>query len=199
MTIRGLVLTLLILPLWPQSALADLCTTAGVELPETVRLAPDTPLLLMRGQGTRDKWIWPVYAAALYLPRSLMKANAREIRQADVPRRLRLHFLREVPREKLIEGWRDGFESNLDKHQQDRLESAFNRSERHFVDSRSGDRVDFDYRPGVGTEVRVNGVLQGQEPGQDFYSAVLSIWLGETPTQASLRQCLLSTPPGAAS
>ena len=35
-------------------------------------------------------------------------------------------------------------------------------------------------KPGVGTIIRVNGIAKGDPiPGEDFYNALLRIWLGD--------------------
>ena len=49
------------------------------------------------------------------------------------------------------------------------------------ADFAQGDRLDFDYRPGQGTQVSINGRSQGSIQGADFGSALIAIWLGEPP------------------
>ena len=54
-----------------------------------------------------------------------------------------------------------------------------------------GDVIDLDYLPKAGTQVRINGKIQGQIEGADFYSALLNVWLGEAPADSSLKAALL--------
>jgi hypothetical protein len=54
-----------------------------------------------------------------------------------------------------------------------------------------------DWRPGVAsgegaTRLTVNGKQIGADvPGEDFYCALLRIWLGEKPTDGALKAALL--------
>ena len=52
--------------------------------------------------------------------------------------------------------------------------------------------IDFDYTPDSGTVIAVNGTPRGKPiPGEDFYQAVLRIFLGERPVDASVKRGLL--------
>ena len=53
--------------------------------------------------------------------------------------------------------------------------------------------------PGVGTSVLVNGAAQGdavKEP--EFFTALMRIWLGNTPADTALKDALLGQSPRAA-
>ena len=55
-----------------------------------------------------------------------------------------------------------------------------------------GATISLDYLPDRGTVIRVNGVAKGDPiPGEDFYNALLRIWLGERAKSAALRDALL--------
>ena len=46
--------------------------------------------------------------------------------------------------------------------------------------------------PDTGTRITVNGQPKGASiPGEDFYAAVLRIWLGDKPVDADLKKGLL--------
>ena len=47
------------------------------------------------------------------------------------------------------------------------------------------------YRPDTGTEVRINGEWRGAIKGNEFFRALLGIWLGEDPVSKSLKQEML--------
>jgi hypothetical protein len=52
-------------------------------------------------------------------------------------------------------------------------------------------RITLDWT-GAGTAVTVDGKAAGQPiAGEDFYRALLKIWLGEKPVQADLKKALL--------
>jgi hypothetical protein len=48
-----------------------------------------------------------------------------------------------------------------------------------------------DYLPGIGTRVSLGTRILGSIPGERFNRALLKIWLGDTPTQVSLKRALL--------
>ena len=59
-------------------------------------------------------------------------------------------------------------------------------------EAKNGMRITLDWLPGAGTQVTVQGRPTGAPiPGEDFYSALLKIWLGEKPVQADLKKALL--------
>ena len=55
-----------------------------------------------------------------------------------------------------------------------------------------GDVINFDYAPDSGTRITVNGQPRGNAiPGQDFYAAVIRIWIGDKPVDDGLKKGLL--------
>jgi hypothetical protein len=64
--------------------------------------------------------------------------------------------------------------------------------------SPKGAVIHFDWLPEVAggvTRLTINGEKKGEDiPGEDFYRAVLKIWLGEQPVQTDLKEQLLGKP-----
>jgi hypothetical protein len=57
---------------------------------------------------------------------------------------------------------------------------------------KTGSSVVIDWLPESGTRLTVNGQVKGKDiAGEDFYQALLAIWLGNKPAQADLKQELL--------
>ena len=54
-----------------------------------------------------------------------------------------------------------------------------------------GDLVYLDYVPGRSTEVSINGDRVGSIDGHDFNSALLGVWLGESPVTESLKKAMV--------
>jgi hypothetical protein len=55
-----------------------------------------------------------------------------------------------------------------------------------------------DWLPENGTRLTVNGQVKGKDiAGEDFYKALLKIWLGNKPVQDDLKQALLGKAPEA--
>ena len=58
-------------------------------------------------------------------------------------------------------------------------------------EAKKGMRITLDWTP-AGTAVTVEGKPAGATiPGEDFYRALLKIWLGDKPVQADLKGALL--------
>ena len=173
-----------------RSALASASVeVAGVLLPETVRLADGTPLLL-NGAGTRTKFWVDVYVAALYLPTRLRTPEA--VLATPRANRMYMRFLHdELSAERIREAWREGFEDN---NAADVLEPLWPRLTRFmalFPDARRGDEVTLDYLPSQGTAVHLNDRLADVVEGDDFNRVLLSVWLGPRPADRRLQQRML--------
>jgi len=103
-----------------------------------------------------------------------------------------MHFVySEVDKDKLVEGWNEGFHGNLSPQQFAALQDKINRFNGMFDTVKSGDEIFLDYIPGKGTEVRIRGQKKGVIAGKDFNDALLAIWLGKEPVSDELRQELL--------
>jgi len=62
-----------------------------------------------------------------------------------------------------------------------------------FGEVKKGAVIHINLLPGSGTYVVVNSERKGPViPGDDFYNALLQIWLGEHPVDADLKESLLS-------
>lgn len=61
-------------------------------------------------------------------------------------------------------------------------------------DMKTGERLSFTHNPGHGVQVDVGGAAKGTVEGDDFAKALLSIWLGAHPPNASLKAGLLGGP-----
>ena len=163
---------------------------AGIELPETVQLSPDSKLVL-NGAGVRKKFFVKVYVAGLYLPRQQKTTEA--IVGMPGPKRVRMHFLyKEVDREKLVKGWQEGFEKNLDSNSFKQIGPRLTKFNQLFRSMRRDEVIDLDYLPEEGTRVLFNGELQGKIEGADFYAALLKVWLGDSPADSNLKTELLA-------
>lgn len=163
---------------------------AGVDLPETVQLSPDTAALLLNGAGIRRKFFFNIYVAGLYLPSRQTSTEA--ILNLPGPKRVHMHFLyKKVERDKLVTGWQEGFENNLDSASLKQLVPRLAEFNQLFRTMQRGDVIDLDYLPEEGTRVLFNGELQGHIEGADFYAALVKVWLGDSPADSSLKTALL--------
>jgi len=58
--------------------------------------------------------------------------------------------------------------------------------------AKEGDVIALDWLPGTGARVVLNGEPRGKAiAGEDFYHALLRIWLGDNPVSSHLKKALL--------
>ncbi len=163
---------------------------ADVHFDEKLQLAGAEKPLLLNGLGIRYKFVFKIYIAALYLTETGNQAEA--VIASDTPKRMVMHFLYdEVPREKLVNGWDEGFENNLTEQQLNALKPRIDQFKGFFETMKEGEAIYLDYIPGEGTAVIVKGEKKGVVSGHDFNQALLRIWLGEEPIGEKLKQNLL--------
>src|SRR5215472_8810263 len=86
----------------------DAGTLNNVTLPDTNQVG-STPLVL-NGMGLRTKYMVKVYVAGLYIPQK--SSDAAAILKADVPKRIVMHFVRDVSKSQLTDGFTESFEAN---------------------------------------------------------------------------------------
>ncbi|MGE5450983.1 MAG: chalcone isomerase family protein [Acidobacteriota bacterium] len=149
--------------------------------------------LVLNGAGVRVKIIVDVYAAGLYLP-SKVRSEGKAI-SAQGAKSMQIVLLRDLTGEKFAEAMVDGFKANntdadVAKYQGklDQLRSLM----LTFGTVKEGTVINMTSVPGVGLRVSVNGQQKGTEiAGDDFYQAMLKIWLGEKPVDSDLKSALL--------
>jgi hypothetical protein len=86
----------------------------------------------------------------------------------------------------------EGIARNVDAETLQRLREPMQRFSALYDDVEPGDRYALTYIPGVGTELALNGERKGLVEGNDFSSALFSIWLGEHAFDKALRKRLLA-------
>ena len=163
---------------------------AGINLAESVVLPDTDSKLVLNGAGVRSKFVFKIYVAGLYLAEKTTRVK--EVLEMPGAKRVHMHFVyKEVSQEKLVKGWDRGFENNLDDATLAKLAPRLSAFNRYFATVKKGDIINLDFKPGKGTEVWLNGTLKGSVEGDDFYRALLLVWLGEEPADESLKQGML--------
>jgi len=160
----------------------------GVTFPEQAQV--DGSTLMLNGLGLRQATFLKVnvYVAALYVAQ--VSSDAQALLGSNTPKELILHFLHNVSDDELKKAWEEGFEHNA-KEQLPALHERIERFKSWMVDIKSGQRLTFLHKPGVGIQVDVNGTAKGTIQGDDFATAFLSIWLGPHPPNPNLKSGLL--------
>lgn len=149
---------------------------AGVTLPDTEMVAGNT--LQLNGIALREKFIFDVYVAGLYLTEKCLKANT--ILQEDMPRMMVMHFVRDVEAKKINEAWFDGLKANV-KNITPKLKAKFDLLAKMTTDIKEGQIMGFTYTPTTGTDIMIAGESKGGIPGKDFADAILATWIGPKP------------------
>ncbi len=163
---------------------------AGVTAPDQITVG-DNFFLDLNGMGLREKFWIDVYVGSLYLPKPTH--NVGEILAQPGPLRIQLDFVyKEVTSEKLVNGWKEGFEKNQNEAMLKSLQARIEKFYGFFADSaKKGDQYVIDYIPGQGVSVSKNGVLLGTIEGEDFKNALVEIWLGNKPADKNLKKGML--------
>jgi len=161
-----------------------------VTLPDSVKLDGTDVTLQLNGMGYRTKFIFNIYVGALYTE---AKVDSRDAVQAlKGPKRVVMYMVYdEVNREKITNGWNEGFEENNSDEQMAKLRSRLDTFNSYFPDLKKNDVMFYDYIPGKGTRVTINGEVKGVIEGADFYAALLDVWLGEEPADEDLKEAML--------
>ncbi|MDF3837242.1 chalcone isomerase family protein [Cupriavidus basilensis] len=149
--------------------------------------------LQLNGTGLRSMFIIKGYVAALYLPEKAR--NATVVLGDHGPKRLQIRPLREVASDAFIKALNEGIRENHSEAQFLRLSDRLLQLEQTMEQmgtARKGDVINFDFSPDGGTVVAINGTPRGKPiPGEDFYQAVLRIFLGDHPVDRDLKRGLL--------
>lgn len=161
---------------------------AGVKFEDAARVAQAT--LELKGAGLRKRFFFQVYAVGLYVA----DAKADPIAQGGA-KRVAMHMLRDVGAERFTQALVDGMRPNHDEATMQALEpriAQLSAIMAEVKEAKKGMAIALDWVPGTGTRVTLDGAPAGQPiEGEDFYRALLRIWLGEKPVQDDLKQALL--------
>ena len=168
---------------------------AGVRLEDKDRIA-NTELTL-NGAGLRKRAFFQVYAIGLYLPEK--KTAAVDAIGAAGSKRVVIHMLRDVGADQFSDALMDGMKDN---HSEAEMKAIEPRAKQlaaimgEMKEAKKGMRITLDWLSAAGTTVTVNGKAAGLPIlGEDFYRALLKIWLGDKPVQDDLKKALLGEKP----
>lgn len=163
----------------------------GVKLEAGSQLG--TAKLQLNGAGLRTKVFFKVYVAGLYTPQKA--TSAAQLLAQTGARRVTITMLRNVDAESFAGALNDGLRDNHTEAEFAAMKpkiDALNANLKAVGEAKKGDVIHFEFVPELGTQVTVNGQTKGSViAGEDFFTAVLRIWLGEKPVDASLKKALI--------
>lgn len=157
----------------------------GTQVPDT--LTQDGKTLRLIGGGVRTKWMFDVYVGALYAEKPTF--NAANLIKSEQMKRMDLHLLRDVGKEKIVESIREGFEKQS-KAQMPALQGRLDQLAAAVPDLKKGDSLSLTYVPEKGV-VMGGAAKETVIPGKDFADALFMVWLGPDPVDADLKRKLL--------
>ena len=161
----------------------------GVKVDEKVQVGGNA--LVLNGAGVRQKMVFKVYVAGLYLTQKQSNANA--VISDTGNKRVIMHFLRELDAETLLKGMNEGFNDNNNAAEMSAIEpqmKLFRNMMTSAKEVKKGDVIVLDFTS-AGTQVIINGKSLGVVEGEAFNKALLSVWLGAKPVDAALKKVLL--------
>jgi hypothetical protein len=172
---------------------ASAAEVAGVKIDDRTRVGNSE--LTLNGAGLRRRAFFQVYAIGLYLPQKA--ANAAAVLDQPGPKRVSIHMLRDVGADAFTEALADGIRANHSEAETKALEprvKALGSIMAELKEAKKGMAIALDWN-GKDTILVAQGEPRGQPiPGEDFYRALLSIWLGDDPVDAALKRGLLGPP-----
>ena len=166
----------------------------GVKIDDKVMLANGVPELVLNGAGLRHKFAFiKVYIGSLYLTQK--KSDNEAIFADPGPKRVSMYILSsEVTAGDLISSMNNALAVNLSPHELALIEKRIRDLNSMMSSLKSiskGSVVHLDYLPEVGTRVIVDGQERITIPGEDFFRAMLHIWIGNKPVDGRLRDAML--------
>ncbi|WP_431858989.1 chalcone isomerase family protein [Azospirillum sp.] len=176
---------------WPLGALllgSALCSASPAPAAEPQSAALPTaalPPLALAGCAARRFLLFPVYDLRLYLPRR--PASEAVAFDPAIPKMVELTvtYPGNVPGS-MPGSWRARFEER-------RVAPALIADlDRLYQNLKGGDVLAIEYRPGRGSAVRLNAVMQTLDPGPALIEALLDIWMGPRALNPEIRAQLLS-------
>ena len=174
-------------------AWAQALEVEGVKLETTTQVG--AAALQLNGAGLRTKVFFKVYVAGLYVPQKT--SNAAQLLAQKGPRRVTITMLRDVDAESFAKALNDGLRDNHTDAQFAALKpqiDALNANLKAVGEAKKGDVIHFEFVPDAGTQVTVNGQVRGSViAGEDFFTSVLRIWLGDKPVDVNLKKALIGS------
>lgn len=188
-----------LIPAWALALLSALTLQAhaavevrGVKFADTTTVAGQA--LQLNGAGVRVKVIIDVYAAGLYVGKR--DASAQALLSQSGAKSMQIVLLRDLTGEDFADAMIKGFHKNNTDADVARFQGRLDELRKTMVSFgtvKKGTAIQLNLVPGAGIRTLVDGAQKGADiQGDDFYAALLKIWLGAKPVDDDLKSGLLS-------
>lgn len=174
------------------SALSSATTVSGVDIPERISATSERPELVLNGASLRELYLLiDTYVGALYL--ETPSQDAEFIMNSAMHKRMVFHVkMRKVSARRIANALTEALVVNITPQQHKELADELEQMLSYFNgDLYEGDQSIFDYYPGEGTKVIVNNKEMGTIKGDDYFKAMLAIWIGDNPVGRQFKQDVL--------
>lgn len=155
---------------------------------EHVRRVAESDWLLSGTHLSRWAGLLKVSVAALWLPAD---ARGRDVLDAAVGKQLEIHYLVDIPGERLRDGTREVLARNVTAAQLARERAGLDALVNAFADVRAGDRYTLTHVPGAGVTLALNGRVVARAPRDETAAAIFAVWLGAAPLNVAKKRDLL--------
>jgi hypothetical protein len=166
---------------------------AGVRIADRTKLDAGGPDLVLNGAGVRTRFVVKVYVAGLYLTEK--KTAAADAIALGGPKRVGITMLRDVGAQQFNDALVEGFRANNSAADVEKMKGALDELSGTVAalgEVKKGNVITLDFVPGTGTRVLVDGAPKGKPiAGEEFYRALLRIWLGDKPVDGDLKKAML--------
>lgn len=181
------------------SLLAALLTTqpalatelAGTHIDDRTSVAGNE--LVLNGAGLRTRFMLKVYTIGLYLPKR--SESAVSAITGTGAKRIQITALRDLSAEDFANALIDGVRKNHGEADLANLQGRLDEFRTTLLGIRAapnGTQVRIDWLPASGTRLSIGNETRGKDiPGEDFFRALLRIWIGDKPVDEDLKNALL--------
>ena len=188
-----------LIPAWALALLSALSLQAqaavevrGVKFADTTTVAGQP--LQLNGAGVRVKVIVDVYAAGLYVGKR--DASPQIVLSQPGAKSMQIVLLRDLTGEDFADAMIKGFLKNNSDAEVARFQGRLDELRKTMVSFgtvKKGTAIQLNLVPGAGIRTLVDGAQKGSDiQGDDFYAALLKIWLGNKPVDDDLKTGLLT-------
>lgn len=165
---------------------------SGVEMPDTIAATDTRPELKLNGAALRDLYAFiKSYVGALYLENPTQSAE----QALNDPGHKRMVFhvmMRKVSARRIANALQEALLLNISKQEHDEIKDELEQMLAIFQGKmKRHEEAQFDYIPGKGTQVTVNGQQKGLIKGDKFFTALLSVWIGDKPVNREFKHQIL--------
>lgn len=164
---------------------------AGVKFEDSAQIGSQA--LTLNGAGVRTKVIIDVYAAGLYVPKK--DNTAQGLISQPGAKSVQVSLLMNLDGEEFANAMIKGFKANNTEADVAKYQAQLDDIKKLMLsvgEARKGSKIHINFIPGTGTRVLFNGQQKGRDiPGDDFFQALLKIWLGEHPVDSDLKHALV--------